>query len=123
MNFLRFVKQWLPYRELCSVVPGKLHNYTTGRDFNPVNGIKRPNALKSCRYLKRSVVYVLVNGDVVPCCYDFDGSLVMGNALEENISDIWNGKAFAAFRQAHRHHNLDAYPTCAGCDKLNYILI
>lgn len=122
-SFLRFVKQWLPYRGLCSVVPGKLHNYTTGRDFNPVGGIKRPDALKSCRYLKRSVLYILVNGDVVPCCYDFNGGLVMGNALEKRISEIWNGEQFSAFRQAHNERQFDAYSICAGCDKLNYILI
>ncbi|MFC1672214.1 radical SAM/SPASM domain-containing protein [Planctomycetota bacterium] len=123
LSFLRFAKQWLPYRRLCSVVPGKLHNYTIGRDFNPVGGIKRPDALKSCRYLKRSVLYILVSGDVVPCCYDFNAGLVMGNALQKDISDIWNGERFTTFRQAHGEHRFDAYPICAGCDKLNYIFI
>lgn len=123
LNFLRFVKQWFRYRKLCGIVPGKLHNYTTGRNYNPIAGIKRPEFLKSCRYLRRSVVYILVNGDVVPCCYDFNGALIMGNALEENIADIWNGEKFRAFRQAHREHDFGKYPICAGCDKLNYILI
>jgi radical SAM protein with 4Fe4S-binding SPASM domain len=123
LNFLRFTKQWLKYRKLCSVVPGRLHNYTTGRDYNPTSDVRRPDSMKSCRYLKRSVVYILVNGDVVPCCYDFNGVLVMGNALEEDIADIWNGEKFQAFRRAHREHDYGRYPICAGCDKLNYILI
>jgi len=122
-DFIRFAAQWLKYRKLCSVVPGRLHNYTTGRDYNPTSGVRRPNFMKSCRYLKRSVVYILVNGDVVPCCYDFNGALVMGNALEEDIADIWNGERFQAFRRAHAERKYDAYPVCAACDKLNYILI
>lgn len=123
VNFLRFSKQWIKYRKLCRIVPGKLHNYTTGRDYNPISEVRRPDFMKSCRYLKRSVVYILVNGDVVPCCYDFNGVLFMGNALEEEIADIWNGEKFRAFRRAHREHNFTKYPICAGCDKLNYILI
>ena len=122
-DFLRFAKQWFRHRKLCSVVPGRLHNYTTGRDYNPTSGVRRPNFMKSCRYLKRSVVYILVNGDVVPCCYDFNGALVMGNALEEDIADIWNGEKFNDFRAAHAAREYDRYPICASCDKLNYILI
>lgn len=123
MNFLRFRKQWRPYKGLCNVIPGRLHNYTSGRNFNPVSGVKRPDFMKRCRYLKRSVVYILTNGDVVPCCYDFNGILVMGNAFEENIADIWNGERFLDFRAAHKAHEFEGYGLCAGCDKLNYILI
>lgn len=123
VNFLRFSKEWIKYRKLCRTVPGKLHNYTTGREYNPISKVRRPDFMKSCRYLKRSVVYILVNGDVVPCCYDFNGILVMGNALEEKIADIWNGEKFRAFRRAHREHHFAKYPVCARCDKLNYILI
>ncbi len=68
-------------------------------------------------------MYILVNGDVVPCCYDFDGALVMGNALKEGIADIWDGEKFRKFREAHGGHDFGKYPICAGCDKLNYILI
>jgi radical SAM protein with 4Fe4S-binding SPASM domain len=105
------------------VIPGRLHNYTTGRNYNPVSGIRRPDFLKSCRYLRRSVVYILVNGDVVPCCYDFNGVLKMGNAMERDIAEIWNGSEFSAFRQAHRNHEFRKYPICAACDKLNCIFI
>ena len=123
IDFLKFCRQWLPYWPLASVVPGALHNYSTGRSFNPISKIKRPDWMKSCRYLKRSVVYILANGDVVPCCYDFDGVLTMGNALEENIADIWNGPKFQAFRLAHKNHEFHKVPICAACDKLNCVFI
>jgi len=123
IDFLRFCRQWLPYWPLASVVPGRLHNYSTGRNFNPISNVRRPEWMRSCRYLKRPVVYVLVDGTVVPCCYDFNGVLDMGNALEEPIADIWNGERFQAFRLAHKAHEFHKYPICAACDKLNGIFI
>ncbi|MFH1732082.1 MAG: radical SAM/SPASM domain-containing protein [Planctomycetota bacterium] len=123
IDFLKFCRQWLPYWPTCSVVPGTFHNYSSGRNFNPISKIRRPDRMKSCRYLKRSVVYILANGDVVPCCYDFNGVLNMGNALEENIADIWHGPRFQAFRLAHKNHEFHKYPICAACDKLNCIFI
>jgi len=122
-NFIRFYRQWSKYRGLCKIITGRLHNYTTGRNYNPISRIKRPNYLKSCRYVKKSVLYILVNGDVVPCCYDFNGVLFMGNALKQNIKQIWNGELFRDFRLAHKNHQFEKYPLCANCDKLNYILI
>lgn len=79
--------------------------------------------MKSCRCLQRSVVYVLANGDVVPCCYGFNGVLTMGNTLAENIADIGNGPKFQAFRLAHKNREFHKYPICAACDKLNCVFI
>ncbi len=123
LGFIRFWRQWIKYWPTCGVIPGRFHNYSTGRNYNPISRVRRPEFMKSCRPLRRSVVYILVNGDVVPCCYDFNGVLKMGNALEENIADIWNGPEFRAFRLAHRKHQFQKYPLCASCDKLNYIFI
>jgi len=39
------------------------------------------------------------DGSVVPCCYDFDATMKVGNALEEPFSTIWNGPAFVAIRK------------------------
>ena len=44
-----------------------------------------------------------VNGDVVPCCRDPKGEMVMGNILKEDLDDIWNGKNYISFRkQLHK---------------------
>lgn len=42
---------------------------------------------------------ILVNGDVVPCCRDALGQYVMGNILDQELDDIWNGKKFKNFRR------------------------
>lgn len=39
------------------------------------------------------------NGNMVPCCYDFDGSMNMGNAFQEPFGTLWNGRAFAGMRK------------------------
>lgn len=41
---------------------------------------------------------ILVNGDVVPCCRDPKGVEVMGNLLEQNIDEVWNGARYRDFR-------------------------
>jgi len=123
LDFITFWRRWRRLKPHLSIIPGRFHNYSTGRSYNPISNVRRPNFMKSCRYVKRPVVYILVNGDVVPCCYDFNGVLNMGNALEQSISEIWNGEKFKAFRLAHKRHEFNKYPICAGCDKLNYILI
>jgi len=38
------------------------------------------------------------NGDVVPCCRDAQGDHVMGNALEQDFREIWNGDNYRRFR-------------------------
>jgi MoaA/NifB/PqqE/SkfB family radical SAM enzyme len=38
------------------------------------------------------------NGDVVPCCRDFNGVIVMGNINDNSISEIWNSEIYNDFR-------------------------
>lgn len=53
---------------------------------------------RHCRRIRNTVV-VAHNGDVLPCCYDKDGSYVMGNLLRSNLATIWHGEAFGKFRK------------------------
>lgn len=32
------------------------------------------------------------NGNVIPCCLDYDSECVLGNVMENTIEDIWNGE-------------------------------
>lgn len=34
---------------------------------------------------------IMYNGDVVVCCYDYDGKYVVGNVFENFFMEIWNG--------------------------------
>jgi len=59
---------------------------------------------------------VLWNGDVVPCCLDFNGDLIMGNVNREDFLDIWSSLDYLKLREtlnsvrATRKH-----PVCGRC--------
>ncbi|HOU52098.1 MAG TPA: glycosyltransferase [Smithella sp.] len=43
------------------------------------------------------------NGNLVPCTYDFDGSLKIGNAFAQPVSRLWNSLEFRKLRQSINH--------------------
>ena len=45
----------------------------------------------SCMGL-RSHIGILVNGDIVPCCLDYNGTITLGNILNDKIDNILKGK-------------------------------
>jgi MoaA/NifB/PqqE/SkfB family radical SAM enzyme len=65
-----------------------------------------------------SLTYVTANGNILPCCFspftthDYTG-LILGNAFQTPLLDIWNGAAYGQFRAALQ---TDAPPeTCNRC--------
>jgi radical SAM protein with 4Fe4S-binding SPASM domain len=63
------------------------------------------------------VMSVTWDGEVVPCCYDYDKKYVLGNAGETTLSEIWNGEPM---RRLRREFILNAVsnPLCANCEEL-----
>jgi radical SAM protein with 4Fe4S-binding SPASM domain len=63
-------------------------------------GELRPKVLphNECPWIYYSLT-IQVNGDVVACCRDAQGQFVMGNILEQNLEEIWNGQKFMQFRK------------------------
>ncbi len=39
------------------------------------------------------------NGDVVPCCYQYDSELKVGNIREHKFSELWNSRAYRELRK------------------------
>jgi hypothetical protein len=59
---------------------------------------------------------ILCDGTVVPCCLDYSGSVPLGNAVEENCLDIWNGDKMLKLRQLHLTEQWDQLPDlCRTC--------
>lgn len=51
-------------------------------------------------------ITILSNGEVVPCCVDYDGELSMGNARKENkLKKIFNNHAYRIFRKSFKSAN------------------
>lgn len=58
---------------------------------------------------------IQADGDVVPCCYDFDAEMRVGNIFDQPFSAIWQGEPYRALRRriAARAAELNK---CRGCD-------
>ena len=63
------------------------------------------------------VMTVTWNGDVVPCCYDYDARVVLGNMGEQSLGDIWNGESIQSIRREFMANRV-TNPLCKKCEKL-----
>ena len=61
-------------------------------------------------------VGILWNGDVVPCCFDYNGDLVMGNINNESIYAVWNSELYNDFRKSiSTRRKIRKNEICARC--------
>jgi radical SAM protein with 4Fe4S-binding SPASM domain len=80
----------------------------------PAGGSMQRNV--TCRWPWRSMS-VLWDGDVVPCCYDFDKRYVIGNVASETLSSLWNGPRMQALREEFASGRV-TNPLCRNCPEL-----
>ncbi len=57
------------------------------------------------------------DGDVVPCCLDYDKRYVLGNLNHQTLAEIWNGSPMQALRQEFISNEV-TNPLCRNCDQL-----
>lgn len=57
------------------------------------------------------------DGDVVPCCFDYDKKLVLGNVKTQSLDEIWNGRAMQDLRLEFITDNV-TNPLCRTCPSL-----
>ncbi len=68
-----------------------------------------------CRMLWKNLS-VYYDGQVSPCCYDAEGDLIIGNAFQETLQDIWNGSYLRNIRHFHTSHQFEKIPICSKCN-------
>lgn len=88
--------------------------------FEPMNNEYRRESSKSIYYSEITecpqlieYLVILSNGDVVPCCYDYNGSTVLGNLYENSIDSILNGTKRTCFENMKSSGNS---MLCGKCD-------
>lgn len=91
----------------------KPHNFGDGKDFRARQGKK-----KSCGRPQNGPLQIQWNGEVIPCCYDYNNQIVLGNAFEETVPDILRGERYEALREAHKNGDFGRFPYCDQCDQL-----
>jgi len=57
---------------------------------------------------------ILWDGRVVPCCLDFDGKQIIGDANKQSLKQIWEQSAW--MRDQHRKFNFNMVP-CKECNQ------
>lgn len=66
-------------------------------------------------------VTVLWDGRVVPCCFDYDGTMTLGDVHSATLQEIWEGDRLAQLRENHRDGALADVTLCGRCeDKEGY---
>jgi radical SAM protein with 4Fe4S-binding SPASM domain len=58
---------------------------------------------------------IKANGDVTPCCADWDGSLKVGNVLEQSLLEIWSGEKMQGIRRLHLQGRRADLSMCREC--------
>ncbi len=66
----------------------------------------------SCDLLVNTVT-VRADGGVVPCCFDVNSRMVMGNILDDDLDTIWNNGSFRKLRGSIARK--DYAPLCSEC--------
>lgn len=56
------------------------------------------------------------NGNVSACSFDWRHKLIMGNAKEESLLEIWNGEKYNSFRKLHLMKLRNTNEFCNGCE-------
>ncbi|MCM8761326.1 MAG: SPASM domain-containing protein, partial [Candidatus Omnitrophica bacterium] len=65
-----------------------------------------------CGWPYRSVA-IMSNGNLTPCCIDFDGTLLKGLRLDNGaIGKVWNSKRYRKFRKAMVSGKIDLCNKC-----------
>ncbi len=93
------------------LVKTPLLNFSDGRSYNRIDQM----ISEVCIYPWRSMV-ILQNGDVAPCCLDYDGKINLGSVKDQSIKEIWNGEPYRKLRKDFRNLEYADYPLCDKCD-------
>jgi len=74
------------------------------------------NSEVTCRFPWENIT-VTWDGDVVPCCFDYNKKLILGNALKHSLSYIWNDSPMQAMRKEFIENRV-SNPLCINCKEL-----
>lgn len=93
----------------------KPHNFGDGRDYRTrLDDSKKT----SCGRPENGPLQIQWNGEVIPCCYDYNNQIILGNAFEQPVLEILNGEKYRLLRYAHRMKKFSMFPYCDQCDQL-----
>lgn len=96
----------------------KIGNWTGDDEIVNITTKQNPSIITQlpCQKLWKCQLKILWNGDVVPCCMDYDGKAIIGNILQNNLLEIWHGSKIETMRKLHLHGRRCDIPLCRKCN-------
>lgn len=100
-----------------NVIKYDIHNWGSGEGVTAFKQIKRPIETKNiiCNYIfERLVIYT--SGDLALCCIDENGYYRLGNVLESDPLELFNGPIFTYHRNMMKQGKILELEHCQHCD-------
>lgn len=102
-KFADYVEVWRP------------HNFGDGRSYRERN---QEQERKSCGRPNSGPIQINWKGIVVPCCYDYNEEIPLGNTALQTVEEVLKGTAYEKLRESHNTGKFDMVPYCDQCDQL-----
>jgi radical SAM protein with 4Fe4S-binding SPASM domain len=107
-DFKYLASEYVDYYEIW-----RPHNFGDGRSYRSLNASKR-----TCGRPQNGPIQINWNGVIVPCCYDYNDAIVLGNIFTTSLPDILRGDAYKQLRDIHVNGEFERQPYCNNCDQL-----
>jgi len=91
-----------------------LHNYGNGRNYN------MPDKNFICSIVwgyRKRILQVTWDLYVIPCCFDFNAEIKLGNLHTQNLEEIFYGERYLNFIHSHLENRLEDYLVCQTCER------
>ena len=109
-----FQEYWEPKADAIEI--WKPHNFGDGRSYR--ERFEDVALKNTCGRPENGPLQIQWDGEVIPCCYDYNNKIVLGNAFEQPVLEILNSQKFGLLRFAHREKKFPLFPFCNQCDQL-----
>jgi len=109
-----FQEYWEPRADAIEI--WKPHNFGDGRSYR--ERFEELAQKNTCGRPENGPLQIQWNGEVIPCCYDYNNQIVLGNAFEQPVLEILNAAKYSLLRYAHSDKKFELFPYCNQCDQL-----
>ncbi len=109
-EFLEYTKEFADYIEVW-----RPHNFGDGRSYRDRN---KQQERKSCGRPNSGPIQINWKGIVVPCCYDYNEEIPLGNVAMQTVEEVLKGPAYEKLRESHETGKFEMVPYCDQCDQL-----
>jgi MoaA/NifB/PqqE/SkfB family radical SAM enzyme len=110
--FFKLTEKFADYYEVW-----KPHNFGQGR-VNVYRDVEILQELKTCGRPSSGPIQINWQGIVVPCCYDYNQEVPLGNVALQTIEEVVRGTPYDELRRCHSSGIFENVPYCNKCDQL-----